>query len=354
MNSDLTEAKEALDKIIRKGRVHLYKPIQTAEILYYSRHKLADFDIEELDTYRNASKKWRDTVSMRLVGSKSTSSARFQDNLFDHNAMPPNFLKILDIENQKKNGIVENYIYQGIGKRLQDVAESYNYLAYSSPKNFSLQKFLDFFEYRPGLKRSVDKAYEIVVYALFSTLVDELNVKVSLTIENPDPDILADFALFAKYVLGINQQETNVVKSARIYRSGVANAADRGLDMWTNFGPAVQVKHLRLDADLADEITEEVAADDIVIVCKTAEAQLIQSVLHQIGKPVRGIITQDDLLSWYDLSLTKYQQRMGVKIIKHLKNEFLQEFPSLGELLTFLDERGYHKSQLTDNWKLSH
>ncbi len=103
MNSHLTEAKEALDRIIRKGRVHLYKPIQIAEILYYSRYKLAAFDIEELDTYRNASKRWRDAVSIRLVGSKSTSSARFQDNLFDDNAMPPNLLKILDIFGNKES-----------------------------------------------------------------------------------------------------------------------------------------------------------------------------------------------------------------------------------------------------------
>ena len=31
------EAKEALDAVIRKSRVHLYKPIQIAEILYRDR-----------------------------------------------------------------------------------------------------------------------------------------------------------------------------------------------------------------------------------------------------------------------------------------------------------------------------
>jgi hypothetical protein len=142
------------------------------------------------------------------------------------------------------------------------------------------------------------------------------------------------------------------VKPAKIYRAGVANAADRGLDMWANFGPAVQVKHLRLDAELADEITDEVATDDVVIVCKTAEAQLIQSLLNQIGKPIRGIVTQDDLLHWYDLCLTKYQNRMGNKMMKHLRNEFLQEFPSLSELPSFLHERKYHEVQLTSDWQL--
>ena len=32
------------------------------------------------------------------------------------------------------------------------------------------------------------------------------------------------------------------------------NAADRGLDMWANFGPAIQVKHLTLDESAVREI----------------------------------------------------------------------------------------------------
>lgn len=34
---NIKEAKQALDKVISKGRVHLYKPIQIAEILYRDR-----------------------------------------------------------------------------------------------------------------------------------------------------------------------------------------------------------------------------------------------------------------------------------------------------------------------------
>ncbi len=122
--------------------------------------------------------------------------------------------------------------------------------------------------------------------------------------------------------------------------------------MWTNFGPAVQVKHLRLDAELADEIAGEVATDDVVIVCKTAEASLIQSLLNQIGIPIRGIITQDDLLHWYNLCLTKYRDSMGHRILKHLHDEFLQEFPSSQEMLSFLSERGYTAADLTGDWQL--
>lgn len=49
------EAKASLDKIIAKSRIHLYKPIQIAEILYRDRvHK--DIDISDLESYRNPSK----------------------------------------------------------------------------------------------------------------------------------------------------------------------------------------------------------------------------------------------------------------------------------------------------------
>ena len=35
--------------------------------------------------------------------------------------------------------------------------------------------------------------------------------------------------------------------SSRVFRAGVANAADGGIDLWSNFGWLIQVKHLVLD-----------------------------------------------------------------------------------------------------------
>ena len=62
----LKQAKTSLDKIIRKSRVHLYKPIQIAEILYHHRVEGA-LEIEDLESYRNISKKWRDSISLNLL-----------------------------------------------------------------------------------------------------------------------------------------------------------------------------------------------------------------------------------------------------------------------------------------------
>ncbi|NUM37478.1 MAG: HaeII family restriction endonuclease [Candidatus Brocadiae bacterium] len=108
MNKDL--AKQALDTIIRKSRVHLYKPIQIAEILYH--HRISDgMDLTDLESYRNISKRWRDEISLLLVGRKSTSSQKYQDNVFESNAVPPHLLAQLGDINKNGNGFVEVYIY---------------------------------------------------------------------------------------------------------------------------------------------------------------------------------------------------------------------------------------------------
>lgn len=107
VSSNLDKAKIALDSIIKKSRVHLYKPIQIAEILYKNRTSQDINDLTNLDAYRNSSKKWRDIICMQFLGRISTSSAKFQDNLFEENAMPPYLLKELGKENANKNGIVE-------------------------------------------------------------------------------------------------------------------------------------------------------------------------------------------------------------------------------------------------------
>lgn len=339
-------AKEALDKIIKKSRVHLYKPIQIAEILYADRVRQYKFDISDSNSYRNISKQWRDIVTQKLVGRVSTSSQKYQDNLFDPNAMPPHYLSVLADYNKKHSGVVEAYIYYRFKERQQDIIDAYNYLAESETGDFSLAEFLAYFEKKAGLKRSVDKAFEIVVYALFATLVKELNAQVTLSLLNPDKQILEDFNKFVSAVLGLKDGQTSKTVSAGLFRGGVTNAADRGLDIVTNYGPIVQVKHLSLSKPLAEEIIESVVVDDIVIVCKTGEADIIQSLLSQVGYGIRGIVTQLDLEVWYQLCQEKYAQQMGEQLLNNLKSEFVQEFPMLGQLEPFLKERGYVQQNL--------
>lgn len=79
MNKKEIEALHSLNNIIKKSRVHFYKPIQVAEILYHDR-TINKLDLLNLENYRNQSKRWRDEICFKFVGRISTSSAKFQDN----------------------------------------------------------------------------------------------------------------------------------------------------------------------------------------------------------------------------------------------------------------------------------
>lgn len=346
------EVRKALDRIIKIARVHFYKPIQIAEILYRHRSEKG-WDLNDLESYRNVSKKWRDEISLQLVGRRSTSSQKYQDNIFEENAMPPRLLAVLGEVNKKDKGFVEVYIYKCLRVRLSSVHEAWKYIKEATPEAFSLRELVSRFVKVAGLRRSIDKMYEIAVYALFSTLVRELKAQVTLELKNEDKEILKDFERFIKTVLGIDAEHTTLVLPAALYRVGVANAADRGLDMWGNFGVAVQVKHLTLTPAILEDIAEDILADRIVVVCLDVEKEAISALLKQIGwgSRIQGIITLSDLDDWYRLCLSKkYKTKLGANLLSDLKREFEAEFPSSENIIPFLRERGYDKISLPKEW----
>jgi type II restriction enzyme len=221
---------------------------------------------------------------------------------------------------------------------------------------FKMNDFVDLFWREAGLRRSIDKIYEIVVYALFEALVEKMCVRVRVSLDDNKIAILQEFDDFAKKVLGIDSKHPTLEMPARFHRVGVTNAADRGLDMWANYGPAVQIKHLTLDEGVAENITATVTADRIVIVCKDSEQSVILSLLSQLGwrSRIQSVITQSDLNRWYDKALRgQFSEELGKTLLKYLQNEIKAEFPSCsGEgLQDFMRERGYDKLQ-DDGWNL--
>ena len=178
-------SKQALEAVIRKSRVHLYKPNQIAEILFRHRTEKG-WNLNDLESYRNISKRWRDEVSLLLVGRRSTSSQKYQDNVFETNAMPPVLLAELSNINKKGKGFVEAFIYKSLEARLSSVHEVENYIKSSSTEAFSIMELVAFFQTTPGLRRSVDKMYEILVYALFASIVRALKAQITLEIGNKD------------------------------------------------------------------------------------------------------------------------------------------------------------------------
>jgi len=348
MSNDLDIAKKALDSIINKSRVHLYKPIQLAEILYKNRTSSEINDLNDLETYRNTSKKWRDIVCMQFLGRISTSSAKFQDNLFEKNAMPPYLLKELGDENAKENGIVEAYIYKAFENKHLQLENALNYCLASRKDNFNVKYFLEQFWAQPGLKRSLDKIFEIVVYSLFEVLTTAIEVKIDIYYENNQLELLREFEDFANKVLNLSPSDNRKTLDAHFNRVGVTNAADRGLDMYANFGSVVQIKHLSLDEELAEDVVTSITSDRIIIVCKDSEEKVINTLLTQIGwrSRIQAIITINELFSWYEKALKgEFSNILAKRILSTLAKEIQAEFPSVGsnDFQKFKNQRGYDK-----------
>lgn len=345
-------AKNALDKVIKKSRVHLYKPIQIAEILYHDRI-YNDIKLEKLETYRNKSKKWRDDMCLPLLGTICTSSAKFQDNLFDENAIPPKTLSVLGRENRRTNGAVEAYIYKCFTDKHNQLNKALRYCLQATPENFDVKTLINSFWNEAGLKRSLDKVYEIIVYSLFSTLVEALNLQVSISINEESLPLLKEFEDFSRKIMCLDAKNTVHFQNAMVYRVGVTNAADRGLDMYSNWGPAIQIKHLSLDINLAEDIVTSIASDKVIIVCKDAEKDIILSLLTQIGwkSRIQSIVTENDLISWYDKALRgQYSMELAENLLNTLIEELGLEFPSVIEIPEILSNRHYEKIT-NDFWK---
>lgn len=349
----ICEAKKALDIVIKKSRVHMYKPIQIAEILH--RHRtVQDVDLDNSETYRNPSKLWRDNISQRLVGRISTSSQKYQDNIFDSNAMPHNLLKQLCVVNKKGGGIVEAYIYKVFRKRLSSIATIDKYINSSTPDTFKLEELFAYFESLTGLSRSTDKLYEILVYAIFATIVAALNARVTIEIGNENTEIQKDFELFIKTVLGMEPRQTKLNLPATLYRIGVTNAADAGLDIVANFGLAIQVKHSKATDQLVAQITDNITAEKIVLVCTDNKTNEIKSLLKHkdLSNRIQGISTIEDITNWCALCFSaKYRDHLGKNLLEKLNVALAAEFPSLNELEPFERERGYDKVILPPNWQ---
>jgi type II restriction enzyme len=184
-----------------------------------------------------------------------------------------------------------------------------------------------------GLKRSLDKVYEIIVYSLFSVIVDCMGVSITINTNPDNKDILTEFADFSNMVLGLSDEIQSLTMPARIFRVGITNAADRGLDMYANFGYAIQIKHLSLNLEMANNIVSDISADKVIIVCKDSESQIIASLLTQIGWKARiqAIVTESHLQLWYEKALRgKHKDTMSENILLTLKQQIEIEFPATG------------------------
>ncbi len=176
---------------------------------------------------------------------------------------------------------------------------------------------------------------------------------IDISVSENKIEILHEFEDFAQKVMCLDCQNLVHSSFAHVYRVGVANAADRGLDMYSNWGPAIQIKHLVLSEELAESIVDSVSSDRIVIVCKEAESRLIVSLLNQIGwkSKIQSIVTEDDLVAWYEKALRgTYSAEMGNRLLATMCEQIAIEFPSIGQGQNIISDRNY-KAIKDTYWK---
>ena len=187
----------------------------------------------------------------------------------------------------------------------------------------------------------------------WNVILESLEVKVGVKIENIENSILQEFADFTEKVLGLSEETLEAYQEPKVYRAGVTNAADRGLDMWANFGVAIQIKHLSLTLPMMDDIASDITADRVIIVCKECERKVLVSVLHQFGSAskIQSVITEDDLDIWYGKALRgQSAELIGDKVMKRLENEIKVEFPSTTEFEKFFAKRKYDSLSPINIW----
>lgn len=351
----LADAKQRLDTLIANARNQLLLPITIAEALRRISEGTASLD--DIDSIRKKSYHWCAAINHRLFGKGLSLNRSYWDKLYsDH--MPPSALAVLAAENKRTSGMAEAYVYARLRQTVESLRPIRDTIVGGPTGGFSLVALLSAFEQNAKLKRSVDKAYEVVVHALFNTIASRVRAQVTLSVSTAESEILADFHDFCQLLLGVDAGTPSITVPARLYRVGGANSRDGGVDLWANFGPAVQVKHVSLDTQNTRPIVESIAAEKIVIVCKDADKPTIQAVLAQVGlaERVRGIITKADLVRWYDLALSaKHASDMAVSLFKVLLAEFDDEFtltdPTAIDMLS--KERGYDKIKLEEMWSVA-
>jgi type II restriction enzyme len=155
----------------------MYKPIQIAETLreINANKKL---DPLKLETYRSVSRELRNKITRQLIGKVSTSSMRFQDDLWNESAVPPSALELLAKENHKGSK-VEEYIYQQVYAKNAHLIEIRKKL----DKIYSIKQIQTMFNSfdSPGLRTSADRLYEVFVLSVLQTGLEDSNYSLSIT-----------------------------------------------------------------------------------------------------------------------------------------------------------------------------
>ena len=318
----MTTGIEKLDSLIRKARMEFYKPIQVAEVLHHDRVGSASISGLDLEEYRVASRGWRDQVTLRLIGKRSTSSARYQDDVWGEHAMPPWALTEL-LEVNRETGDIERLIYSEIGKAWQDFV-AVRELIGLEPSRKQLEDVLSgAWSVSPS---STDRVVEILALTLLNA---------ELRVMKPRRRIELDGVVGGSPLSPL--LEAVELEDLAFERLGHTNAADAGMDIWSNFGVVVSIKNRRVTRDLFEVILDETPVGDLLIVCREI-ADDLDEIAAGVERAI-SIVTLGSLIDRSEKTLASRQDREH--FAGDLQKNFDREFPQAVTFPQFLVERGY-------------
>lgn len=327
---NLASARVKLDHIIQLSRVEMYKPIQIAETLReFTLNK--SINPSELETFRNLSRDLRNRVTLELIGKVSTSSMRFQDDLWNASAMPPEALTALATANSKHQ--VEEYIYQHVYAKSAQMIEIRKVL--DQVNNLKdLQNIFGLFN-TPGLRSSADRLFEVFALSVLQTQIDESDF--TFTLSGTSDSISG---ITGKKLISIAEGQGNDLELAKM---GHTNAADAGLDIWTNFGVVVSVKNYNLDEDLFLKVLSDTPVGLLVVICETVSRNIEKDLLTLSNNRPVVLITRNELFE--DAGRLLSSSDHAKVFVSKLISFYDKEFPLAVTLENFMKKRNYKISQ---------
>lgn len=321
------QALDKLDLVISKSRVEMYKPIQVAEVLHAANRDLS-IDLSDLETYRTRSKQLRDNVTKELFGKVSTSSAKFQDDIWAETAVPPTAMEVLGNLNSE-SGLVEEYIYQSVWAKnsfLIKIRES----IHSINNIDDIRKLFEAFN-SDGMRSSEDRLFEIFCVAVLQSdaTTSEAYVKV---MESLNSNSESSVERIIENLLGKD-------KPLQFSRIGHTNAADAGIDIWSNFGVIVSVKNYLLDGSLAKKVIEDTPVGELVIACDSYSEEGINEIKSNSQNRSITVVTKSDLMK--DAERLLLNLKAAEEFLRVFLSNYDHEFPRTTTLEDFMNKRGY-------------
>ncbi|GEM_PF-3670180 len=344
LGAEYKQAVLALQQTIAKSTFLFYKPIHIAEILRHGRTSALSQDalLDYIDKKAARLRDLRDEVTSSLMGRISTSNIRWQDEtIFPRGFVAKQVFPRLHELNtaSETSGYVEAYIYGSFQDGCQALERFLGSI--KADTSTSVLEHLRLVKSNALFRKVSNKIFEIIAYALCDFMLQECRAECSISIT---PTALANqVSFFLERIIGIKRGQTSRRQPATIFRMGLTNANDNGVDMNTNFGVVVQVKDVLVNKDKQlDDIVRKAPEGPLVIVCRGIDRALERKTADEKDRwgNIQTIVVEKDLRHWESCCR---DAGLADKLVSTIDELIRREFPAAkqGVVSAFLEKRKY-------------